>query len=59
MPLNIRTEDSEDLELRIYNLDADAWFSYPTFDSENNLWQFSVPINQQTALRIRASALIT
>ncbi len=52
VPLSIRAEDSEDLQLSIYNLDADAWLSYPTFKEENNLWQFSVPVNQQMAIRI-------
>ncbi len=52
VPLSIKTEDSEDLQISIYNLDTDAWFRHPTFDSKNNIWQFSMPINQQTAVRI-------
>ena len=53
VPLSIKADDSEDLQFHIYNLDTDTWLSNPVFDSKNNLWQFSIPINQQTALRIR------
>ena len=53
VPLRIQTDDSEGLQFHIYNLGADAWLSDPSFDPENNLWQFSVPINQQLALRIK------
>ncbi len=53
VPLSVKADNIEDLELYIYDLDADAWLDNPAFDPENNLWQFSVPVNQKTAVRIR------